>query len=175
MATKSAAEQTGIARIVFREILSGDRRKFIAQSNDAETGGGARDIRFRGWADLEPILRQLFPGVRTTTRKRGGSSVTEQVFVGQFNWEDVKGDIFSQEAVLETPTDARPAEARLAKVHQYECFQSLPPQQGNGRLLLLFGVAPLRWTVCVSGRLDQTIVSPFVFDRREIAQRRMAA
>ena len=37
------------------------------------------------------------------------------------------------------------------------------------------GVAPLRWTVCGSGRLDQTIASPFVFDRREIAQRRMAA
>ena len=37
------------------------------------------------------------------------------------------------------------------------------------------GVAPLRWTVCGSGRLDQTIASPFVFDWREIAQRRVAA
>jgi hypothetical protein len=37
------------------------------------------------------------------------------------------------------------------------------------------GVAPLRWTVCGSGRLDQTLASPFVLDRREIAQCRVSA
>ena len=37
------------------------------------------------------------------------------------------------------------------------------------------GVAPVSWTVFGLGRLGQVIASPFVFDGREIAQRRVAA
>ena len=138
MNSKSAATDTGIARIVFREILSGDRRKFVAKSNDADTGGGARDIRFRAWDNLETVLRELFPEVRSENRRRGAKTVTENVFVGRFWWKNEAGKTVSQEATLETPTDARPDETRLARVHEYECFQHLPPEKGTGRLLVLF-------------------------------------
>jgi hypothetical protein len=128
----------GIARIVFREILDGDRRKFIADSNDADTGGGARDLRFRAWDSLEPIFKKLFPQVRQLARRRDGLPINEMIYVGTFNWQDSAGTVRTKEALLETPTDARPNEARIAKVHEYGCFQSIPPYQGTGRLLVLF-------------------------------------
>ena len=35
-----------VARILYREITEGDLRKVLAKSNDSDTGGGARDLRF---------------------------------------------------------------------------------------------------------------------------------
>lgn len=128
----------GIARIIFREILDGDRRKFVAESNDAETGGGARDIRFRSWTKLEPVFRRMFPHVRQLPRRRDAKSVTEEAYVGTFHWKNSIGKTESKEAILETPTDARPGEARITKVHEYGCFQTVPPSDGTGRLLVLF-------------------------------------
>lgn len=50
-----------IAEILFHEIADGDVRKFNAESNDADTGGGARDLRFS--LRFEAVLDRL--GVRT--------------------------------------------------------------------------------------------------------------
>jgi hypothetical protein len=49
MAKDSALSKppTAAARILYKEIVEGDLRKFRAESNDAATGGGARDLRFR--------------------------------------------------------------------------------------------------------------------------------
>lgn len=125
-----------IARIVFRQILDGDRLKFIAQSNLTDSGGGARDLRFRAWDQMEQPLRKLFPGRRTEIRRRGSSGPLE-VFVGQFNWMK-KDKVISQEAILEPPTDARPGEGRITRVHELECFTINEPEEGSGRLIALF-------------------------------------
>jgi hypothetical protein len=125
-----------IARIVFRQILDGDRRKFIAQSNDSDTGGGARDLRFRAWQTMEGTLRKLFPGSRTEKRKRGLKTSLE-VFTGRFHWMK-NGKVKSREALLEPPTDARANEGRITRVHEYECFTISDPEEGSGRLLAIF-------------------------------------
>jgi hypothetical protein len=52
---------TGIKRIVYYEIVEGDFRKFQAVSNDAPTGGGARDLRFRQYEKFLEVLKRLFP------------------------------------------------------------------------------------------------------------------
>lgn len=131
------AESGGdIARIVFREILDGDRRKFVAQSNDSDTGGGARDLRFRAWQTMKPTLRKLFPGVRTEKRKRGANTSLE-VYIGHFHWMQ-GGKEVSREALLEPPTDARPNESRVTRVHEYGCFTITMPEEGSGRLVALF-------------------------------------
>ena len=83
----------GIARIVFREILDGDRRKFVAKSNDTDTGGGARDIRFRSWTKLKTVFRRMFPHVRHLSRRRDGKPVTEDAYVGTFSWFNSSGNI----------------------------------------------------------------------------------
>lgn len=131
-----AQTEGDIARIVFRQILDGDRRKFIAQSNDSDTGGGARDLRFRAWPKMQGTLRKLFPGARTENRKRG-TSTSLQVYIGHFHWMQ-KGKIVSREALLEPPTDARANEARITRVHEYHCFTIDEPEKGTGRLLALF-------------------------------------
>jgi hypothetical protein len=125
-----------IARIVFREILDGDRLKFIAQSNISDTGGGARDLRFRGWDVMEDVLRKVFPQTQVARRRREGAQTLE-IYAGRFHWLQGESEI-SREALLEPPTDARPNESRVTRVHEYDCFTIRPPEEGSGRLLVLF-------------------------------------
>lgn len=150
-----ADNQAGdIARIVFREILDGDRLKFVAQSNISDTGGGARDLRFRGWDVLEGMLRQLFPETRTEKRRRSSADELE-IYVGRLHWMQ-NGKEVSQEALLEPPTDARPNESRITRVHEFSCFSIKEPEEGSGRLLVLF-----------VQKLDGT-VWPFVITERSL-------
>jgi hypothetical protein len=150
-------QQTGdIARIVFREILDGDRLKFIAQSNISESGGGARDLRFRGWDVMEHALRKLFPQTKVAKRRRAGADTLE-IYAGQFYWmRKSDGVEESREALLEPPTDARPNESRITRVHEYDCFTINAPEEGSGRLMVLF-----------IQKLDGT-VWPFVITERSL-------
>lgn len=148
------AQAGDIARIVFREILDGDRRKFIAQSNDSETGGGARDLRFRAWDKMESTLRKLFPQARTENRKRGIDTALE-VYVGHLHWMQ-GGKAVSREALLEPPTDARPNESRLTRVHEYGCFSVTEPEEGSGRMVAIFV------------QKDDGTVWPFVITERSL-------
>jgi hypothetical protein len=125
------------ARLVFREITDGDRLKFVAKSNLTKSGGGARDLRFRGWSKLAPTLTKLFPNQKVLTRKRSGQKQNLTVYSGDFFWLDESQKECSQEVLLEPPTDARPQEGRITKVHEYACFVAIP-KKSEGRLLLLF-------------------------------------
>jgi len=64
----------GVKRIVYKEIVEGDFRKFKAESNDADTGGGARDLRFRPHDEFAKVFRELFPRSQQKTRKRDGKN-----------------------------------------------------------------------------------------------------
>ena len=120
-----------IDRIVFREILEGDLLKFIAKSNLTDTGGGARDLRFRSWDDLEWTLRKLFPETETRMGRH-------EVYVGRFYWTGKDGQEVSKKAVLEPPTNARPNEGRITRVHKYDYFSTFDPPSDSGRLIVLF-------------------------------------
>ena len=126
-----------IARIVFREILDGDRRKFIAESNDLKTGGGARDIRFRGWDKLEPVFRKMFPNIKKLKRQRNNKDVELDGYAGELHWKTADGQEIVKEIILETPTTARDDEARITRVPEYDCFRTAPAPKEEGRLLLL--------------------------------------
>lgn len=129
----------GLARVVYREILEGDRRKFIAESNDSETGGGARDLRFRPYDKFGSIFSELFPLKDTVSRKRDGVKKSLERFMGTFYWSEHDKPDQKMNAYFEPPTDARPNEGRIAKVHTYPCFHpSRVPVTGTGdRLFLL--------------------------------------
>lgn len=137
MASKKSNDAGDIARIVFRQILDGDRLKFIAQSNITDSGGGARDLRFRSWDKMQKTLRKLFPGTRTEKRRRGTGNALD-VYTGHLSWLQKNGKEVSKEAVLEPPTHARPNEGRITRVHEYECFTINQPVAGSGRLIALF-------------------------------------
>ncbi len=124
-----------VKRVVFKQVVEGDFRKFRAQSNDADTGGGARDLRFRPYDEFVKVFRCLFPAVRVEKRKRGGEMADVEILVGRFHWWD-DGKVASKEATFEPPTDARPNEGRIPVVYQYPPFNELPPTN-EGRMVVL--------------------------------------
>ena len=134
------SKATTIARVLWKEIRPGDRRKFVAASNDVPTGGGARDLRFRGDEELENIILSMFPHAEeafVAARAASGSRGIVARSVGTSMTEG-KSRTKSVAAYMEPPTDARPREWRIVRVHKYEVFQvALPPERDDDRVLLL--------------------------------------
>lgn len=130
--------QGQVSRILYKEIVEGDVRKIHAQSNDSDSGGGARDFRFGSYSELVPIITLMFPNRVKEMRKRGGASVTIDVFQGQFSWHNAQGNLERKVSIFEPPTDVRPSEGRIARVHEYGCFDTrLMPMGGEGNRVLL--------------------------------------
>lgn len=115
-----------IVRVVFKEILSGDRKKFTATSNDnPEAGGGARDLRFSPYSKFAPIFEKLMPeqdeiGIR----------------LGRFHWLDGE-DRMSVEAKFHPPTNARPHEGRLANVDKCLPLDQIQLDENGTEILIL--------------------------------------
>ncbi len=126
-----------VARILYKELVEGDLRKLQAKSNDADTGGGARDFRFGSYKTLLPVIRLMFPQTVKENRKRGGKNVLIDVFQGIFSWCDAKGNTYSKDAYFEPPTDVRPLEGRITRVHEYPCFDASHVKIGAGNRVLL--------------------------------------
>ncbi len=115
----------GVKRIVFKEIVEGDRRKFEAASNlDSCAGGGARDLRFRPFDKFGPVFERLFP-----------EKTEKGVFKGKFHKLD-DGVERTNDAFFHPPTNARPNEGRLASVDKYLPLSDLPAE-GDGKTILL--------------------------------------
>lgn len=115
----------GILRIVFKEIVSGDRRKFNAASNDSPSGGGARDLRFRPYDKFAPVFERMF-----------SIKDTNGILRGHLNW--IKdGEELSGIAIFHPPTNSRPNEGRLGRVHEYLPTESLPNEEDGNTILLL--------------------------------------
>lgn len=121
------------ARVLYREIVEGDFRKFDAKSNDSDSGGGARDLRFRPYDKLKDTVELMFP--QTVTERTGKRTI--QVRKGLFQWLDASNNAQSKDAFFYPPTDSRPGEWRLARVHEHPCFTSKMPPTGQGRILVL--------------------------------------
>lgn len=125
-----------VARILYKELVEGDLRKLRAESNDADTGGGARDFRFGSYPTLLPVIRAMFPRTAQEDRRRNGVAAQIDVFKGAFYWQTATG-VKSKEAIFEPPTDARPSEGRIARVHDYPCFDASNVRIGVGNRVLL--------------------------------------
>jgi len=100
-----------IKMIVFREVLSGDIKKHSAKSNIAASGGGARDLRFRGKQWI-PFLGRMFP---TPTAKKGVSSAV-------VHWLSPDRTIKSARIEWWRPTHARPGETRIGRITQISAW-----------------------------------------------------
>lgn len=107
-----------VRRVFYREILPGDRLKAAALSNIAPTGGGARDFRFNA-RRFDPILKKMF--LRQTATPSGLEVRVATVYWGRRNQP--------KHADLEywPPTNARPAEGRIARISSVDAFAN-PPQ-----------------------------------------------
>lgn len=114
------SEYSGIKIVLYKKIVPGDIRKFFAESNDTASGGGARDLRLSPADKFFPILKRLFP--------KAGIGNT---FTGELYWENEK----NTKVTIHSPTNSRPNEVRIAKIH--ECFpKSKIPSDANDCILL---------------------------------------
>ena len=128
-----------ITRILYKEIVAGDLRKINAESNDADTGGGARDFRFGSYPNVAAIVQRMFPVQTQEPRRRNGALVPTTIYSGTFYWADSQGIVRSAPAFFEPPTDARALEGRIARVHEQPCLadSKMPPLSATNRVFVL--------------------------------------
>jgi len=109
--------------LYFQEIMPGDVRKYQTSSADAQTGGGARDLRVSPAATYERVLRRMF------TRATG----SDGVFEGRITWRTESGDDQDTAVELWSPTDARPNELRIARFYEVGGWQMNEEQYNDER------------------------------------------
>lgn len=156
-----------VARILYKEIVEGDLRKIEAQSNLSDTGGGARDFRFGSYGKLLPVIPEMFPSVVRLERRRKGVPTKIDVYQGEFYWQDTQGGpVSSKKSYFEPPTDARPSEGRIRRVHEYPCFDtSRIPKGGEGNRVLLLFIQQMDGTVWPHFVEEVSIRTPGAWDQ----------
>lgn len=124
---------TGVKRIIFREVMDGDLRKFTATAAPSGTGGGARDLRFRPFSKFDGVFARTLPGRQVVERTRNGARDDIEIYTGVANVVRSNNSSSKKKISFEPPTTARPDEGRLARVHDL----NLDVPEGEGRLLIL--------------------------------------
>lgn len=134
----SAPAPHGVARILYKEIVPGDLRKILAESNDSKTGGGARDFRFGDYKNLVPVVNQMFPQVSREKRRRKGMITEVEIRKGTFCW-DTGGGVQKKAVEFEPPTSARPSEGRITCVHEQPALDValIPKVNDDDKVILL--------------------------------------
>lgn len=132
----------GVHRVVYKELLPGDRRKLRGESNDADTGGGARDLRFP-FKGFDDVFRTLLPRDGYETRKRKGERTQVRVRKGDVYVDHVdevaaKETTSKHDMVWEPPTNARPTEGRIVRVHESPATRDLLDTDPDDRVFILF-------------------------------------
>lgn len=122
-----------VRRIIFREVMPGDLRKFTATSNDADTGGGARDFRFTPFHKFDGVFARVLPGRENVTRVRNKVRTQVTLYTANVSIPRKNGTTVTKKLRFEPPTTARGGEGRLAQLDKFE----LEPPTGEGRFLLL--------------------------------------
>lgn len=115
-----AEKMTEVRLVIYKKIVDGDLRKFSATSNDRQTGGGARDLRFSPAPEFMNAFEKMFP------------HYDGELLHGYFSWENHN----ATEVFIHPPTNSRPNEMRIATVH--ECFPAqVIPQDARDCILML--------------------------------------
>ena len=121
-------------RILFQQITPATIRKARSESADADSGGGARDLRLRPHDEVAAFMEALLPQVRISRRAGRGDAADEEIRIhwGTATWGDG-----SQEARIEywPPTDARPGEGRIARINSLPPLAD-PPENLDGTVVL---------------------------------------
>lgn len=122
-----------VKRIIFREVMPGDLRKFTATSADADTGGGARDFRFTPFNKFDGVFARALPGRANESRVRNKVRTSVTLYTANASVPRKDGTAATRELRFEPPTTARGGEGRLAQLSKF----GLEPPTQQGRFLLL--------------------------------------
>lgn len=125
-----------LLRFVYREVLAGDKRKFVAKAADAATGGGARDFRFTPYDKFEGIFEKILTGRKFENRVRNGVTTPQELLTSRVQVARANGKWVDKPIEFEPPTTARPSEGRLTRLNSFEL--EVPSGQTGRILLILF-------------------------------------
>lgn len=160
-----ASNDTQVVRLVFQVLTEGDRLKMDAVSNVSQTGGGARDLRFRPETAFLPIFRKMFPEVVKARRMRRVQGTVERRTSTQI--ETYRGTVYwrasdqerAREMTVWPATEARPNECRIGGINRFD-FSGLVKQDPDGgrSIFMLYqlrnGVVRVDFTTETSLRVD---------------------
>ncbi len=129
-------------RIVFKRLVEGDYKKLEAESNNAPTGGGARDFRFSPMDRFWPVFERMFPN-------QNSSGDLEASLL----WD---GGLITT-TTIKKPTPSRSNECRIATVHEC-CPSQFVPKETEKSIFLLaqdsYGVRALFLTEAILTKRD---------------------
>lgn len=159
-----ASNDMQVVRVVFQILTEGDRLKMDAVSNVSQTGGGARDLRFRPETAFLPIFRKMLPEVvktRRIQRVRGAlerQSTQIETYKGTVFWM-ASGQERSRKMTVWPATGARPNECRIGGINRFD-FSGLVKQDParGGSIFMLYqlqnGVVRVDFTTETSLKVD---------------------
>ncbi len=125
--------------VLYKELSGADLRKLEANSNDTKSGGGARDLRLPHRA-FGHLMSRLLPNTRPESRGKK-SKIDAIVNYGPVTYYEGSTKQ-STEFVYWPPTDARPSEGRIARVHASPALGGRMPEENLGRVFVMF----IKWT-----------------------------
>jgi hypothetical protein len=128
--------EAGILRVVYKQLSPGDLRKLRAKSNDAQTGGGARDFRLPYHA-FDPVMSKLLPQTRQEMRRRNGVRKTVTFHCGPVKFRTQSKTIEVVDLDWESPTDSRRAEGRISRIHAHFTPPKEDPELGASFFLIM--------------------------------------
>lgn len=138
-------------RVVWKELHADDYDKFITQSNQTPSGGGARDLRWRPHERFDAVFRLLCPKHSEEIRGRGAQKRPRLVYRGTFAWmRDTT--IHTASFAYEQPTDSRPGEGRIPRIYTYPTFADAERPEPDVRTFVLLA------------QDDNSLVWPFIVD-----------
>lgn len=113
--------------LVFKELLEGDLLKIQAESNIATTGGGARDLRFPA-KQFDATMHRIFT-------KDGFGKGSRPIRIATVTYGKSPSRTTTQ---LEywPPTPSRPAEGRVARIHDSPALAGVPDSD-KGRVFFM--------------------------------------
>lgn len=131
------ANPNAIVRVLLQNIEDGDRRKFIARSNDSDSGGGARDLRFRPESEFMPFFGRMFPNRSNHRRNSNGVATQITVFEGTVHWDEPNGNPSSANMEIWPSTNARPNECRIARISDFGLDGHILNDPNGGRSVFM--------------------------------------
>ena len=121
--------------VLYKELSAADLRKLEANSNDSQTGGGARDLRLPHRA-FGHVMSSFLPETRPESRGKK-TDLDAVVNYGPVTFYEGSTKQ-TTEFVYWPPTDARPSEGRIARVHASPALGGRMPDEELGRVFVMF-------------------------------------
>lgn len=131
-----ADDGLNVIRVLFQNIEDGDRLKFVARSNTSDTGGGARDLRFRPEKKFFPFFEKMFLGRKREQRTSKGVSSEIEILTGTVVWNEGGNEVSAMMEIWPS-TAARPNECRISKVSSFGLDGLIQNDPNGGKSVLM--------------------------------------